>query len=930
MSRHLRKCKTDRLLLGAWSAVALLGSCQPSSAPPMTEEPLYVAGMDLSTPIRSDFHLVVDPAHAALMTTHREPQEGPAQVTAKQTGNLEVVARAKTLPARSDRIWVDLYVVNHADHGVAQLKLAVTGGSAFDVNEDPLGDLAVTQPLVLGGVASHGVTHVAITVPATAKSELELALSGVATQRSASNSAPIVTTPDGRQVWSVVPDANVLVAIDTATDQRIATVAIPGRPSSVAVTPDGARLLVTSADANTVTVVDPATHAVVQTLSESDGLGRDLRHIVVSPDGASAYASAYVGDSVTQLLRLQSGRYKVAGHVSTGRRPLGLAVAADGSTVLVSHYLPRGTPDDNETWMSVIQTQPLKLHHEVIWRDLGNRNEATCLGQKYGQPTEKMQLEGTATQLAGVFLPPNGALAWIPGLRIGPSAIWELGPGKSLPGISQSTVSPGFLFFADSRGLEKTAVKRQPLVLDLPDAKLDFLRCAKLDYDSESPRRKLVDMEPGAQQNDGAAIPTGITGLSEAGTSRFIAFSRGGRRALLLSYAADEVQVYDAATQHPASVAHFQLTGSNPTGLAVSPDGKRGYVSYENSLFVSVLDLTAYADPEKLPAATFVPFEYRMIGRASNSLVTESRLVRLISQVPAVPPISESKQIALLDADVLSTKQRRGRVLFSSSNPVKYPALTASRQASCGTCHPSGGHDGSVWVTTEGVRRTLNLRGGVAGRGWLHQMGTHQNISEFVKTVVPERLLGKGLSEEDYGALAEYIAFQIPRLQSPPTDAVAAARGKALFAQSCTGCHSGDKATGGNPDPADPLGGGLAAGPALYDVGTATSDAHIAIPSFFTSRLPPPASTLYELIRGDRALGDSDPVQMTLGFRARPNRSATAFRAPALVNVWDYSVFFHSGAVSSLRGSVEFLNTQLKLKLTPEQISDLVEYLKTL
>ena len=69
---------------------------------------------------------------------------------------------------------------------------------------------------------------------------------------------------------------------------------------------------------------------------------------------------------------------------------------------------------------------------------------------------------------------------------------------------------------------------------------------------------------------------------------------------------------------------------------------------------------------------------------------------------------------------------------------------------------------------------------------------------------------------------------------------------------------------------------------------------------------------------------------MTLGFRARPNRSATAFRAPALVNVWDYSVFFHSGAVSSLRGSVEFLNTQLKLKLTPEQISDLVEYLKTL
>lgn len=920
------KLKRHRFLSGLF---ALALSCQPAEEP-TPQEVLFVGPEDRGSPIQNELTLSVDPRHAALNTTHREPQLGPAQVTKQSPGSLEVVALAKTLPQRPERIWVDLYIVNHADQAVRDLRLTARGGEVFDVNDDPLADHPLSAPLAIGGVAAHGVAHLALTVPSTGPSALSLSLSGISTGRSASNSAPIVLAPDGRLVWTVVPDANLLVAVDTATDQRAFAIAIPGRPSSVAVTPDGARLLVTSAEANTVSVVDPAARAVVQTLGEQDGLGRDLRHIVISPDGASAYVSAYVGDRVTRLVRYQSGRFAVAGSVAVGRRPLGLAVAADGSHVLVSHYLPRGTPDNNEAWVSVIATQPLALHHEVLWRDVGNRKDAVCLGQKFGQPADQMVLEGTATQLAGVFLPPQGNLGWIPGLRIGPTAIWELGPGKVIPGIGTGTFSPGFVFFLDSRGIEKTEVKLSPLVLDAPDANIDFLRCARLDYDSESPVRKPVSMEPDAQWNDGAAVPTGITGLSEAGASRFIAFSPGGRRAFVLSYNADEIQVYDAVTQHATSIQHAKLSGSNPTGLALSSDGRRGYVSYNNSLYVSVLDLSSYADPEALSAASFVPFEYRMTGRANNSFVTESRIVRFTKGLPTTPPIQEQKQVPLVDRDPLAASVRRGQILFHSSNPEKYPELASSRQLACGTCHPDGGHDGGVWATTEGERRTLHLRGGVSGRGWLHQMGTHRDIQEFVRTVVPERLRGTGLSEPDYQALAEYVAFHIPKLQSPPTDPERAARGQALFARKCAGCHSGAKATGGAVDPADPFGGGAASGPQLYDVGTSTKNAFVAIPTFFTSRLPPPANMLYELIRGDRALGDKDPVQMTLGFRPRPNRSANQFRPPALVNVWDYSVFFHSGAEPTLRGAVALLNKQLSLEMTDTQIDDVVEYLKTL
>jgi YVTN family beta-propeller protein len=926
MNHSLQKLMRHRYLAGLF---ALVLSCQPAEKQEPPDAP-FVGEEDRGSPILAKLTLSVDPRHAALNTTHREPQPGPAQVTSQSPSSLDVLALAKTLPQRPDRIWVDLYVVNRTDQAVRDLTLTASGGEVFDVNDDPLSDHPLSAPLVVGGVAARGVTHVALTVPGTSPSTLSISLSGSSTGRRASNSAPIVIAPDGRLVWTVVPDANLLVAVDTATEQRAFSIPIPGRPSSVAVTPDGARLLVASAEANTVSVVDPAAGAVVQTLGEREGLGRDLRHIVISPDGGSAYVSAYVGDRVTRLVRYTSGLFSVSGSVAVGRRPLGLAIAADGSHVLVSHHLPRGTVDNNETWVSVIATQPFALHHEVLWRDAGNRREAVCLGQKFGQPADKMLLEGTATQLAGVFLPPQGNLGWIPGLRIGPTAIWELGPGKVIPGIGTGTFSPGFVFFLDSRGIEKTAVKLHPLVLDAPDANLDFLRCAKLDYDSESPVRKPVSMEPDAQWNDGAAVPTGVTGLSEAGASRFIAFSPGGRRAFVLSYNADEIQVYDAVTQHSTSIQHAKLSGANPTGLAISRDGRRGYVSYHNSLYVSVLDLGKYADPEALPVASFVPFEYRMTGRANNSFVTESRIVRFTQGLPLTPPIQEMKQVPLVDSDPLAASVRRGKILFHSSNPEKYPELASSRQLACGTCHPDGGHDGGVWATTEGERRTLHLRGGVAGRGWLHQMGTHRDIQEFVRTVVPERLRGTGLSEPDYQALAEYVAFHIPRLQSPPTDPQQAARGQALFASKCAGCHRGDKATGGAVDPADPLGGGVASGPQLYDVGTSTKSAFVAIPTFFTSRLPPPANMLYELIRGDRVLGDSDPVQMTLGFRPRPNRSASYFRPPALVNVWDYSVFFHSGAEPTLRGSVAFLNKQLALEMTDAQIDDVVEYLKTL
>ena len=76
-----------------------------------------------------------------------------------------------------------------------------------------------------------------------------------------------------------------------------------------------------------------------------------------------------------------------------------------------------------------------------------------------------------------------------------------------------------------------------------------------------------------------------------------------------------------------------------------------------------------------------------------------------------------------------------------------------------------------VQGTVEGERRSNSLRGGTAGRGWLHYSATHANIDDFLKVVLPERLGGAGLDEADAEALSTYIAYGIPTIQGPAVDA---------------------------------------------------------------------------------------------------------------------------------------------------------------
>lgn len=923
------------------STVALGGGCSSDPDKPNTPEPLAPPTVEPDiepVDVKASFTITIDTAHVALDKVTMEAIETPVVVEGSGTG-YRLRAFAKRVAARPELVWMELYFENLGTSALRDVRVdidAMEGANElYDLTVDPFAPATTSRTLEIARIAPEGVSRLFVGVPATgAAVKINLSVNGIATKRISTSSASVVVTPDGTEAWIPIPDADMVAVLDTVTDTRIAQVPVVGRPRSIGITPDGKLVLVASAQSNVVSVIDRATRKVVQSLGESDGVGREPRNIVISPDGSRAFVSAYVGDTITSMVRHDS-TYRVEATLPVGRRPTGMSVSPDGTTLLVSHFLPRGILTKNEGWISVVETNPLRMAREVAVHDHVNSDSAACAAKAFGVSTSRMVSEGVPSQFAGVFLNPAGTEGWTPGTRVAGAAIaWERGANPSsmltdLTAIPPGELVPPFVFLFDTRNSLESQRLQSPGAVERP-VSIDYVKCAQFQQELEWVSRDIIPSDPTQQANRFLAFPTGYSGLTESGIAHFIGFTRGGRRALVLSHAADEVIVVDAMTHHPTAQLHFQLSGSNPSGLAVTPDGKKAYVAYENSMFASVLDLSAYAGAE-LPTPSHIPYEYRAVPDISQVGVAfgSKLLVRHIGGVAERPDIKELSTAMLVDADPMDSKRRRGKVLFNSSNPDKHPTLSRSREGACASCHPDGGADGSAWATMEGERRTLGLRGGTAGRGWLHASGTHQDAHEFAAIITKERL-GGSLDDVDVNALADYIAFGVAHLQHPSVDEALAEKGKAIFATKCSGCHMGDALTSGNPVASNPWGGGAESGPTLYDIGTMTNDAHVALAPFFESLLPALESQILKELRGDRDLGPNDFVQQTLDFRPRPVRKASEFKAPSLVNVWDNVVFFHDGRFDKLEDVVKYFNTKLTLNMTADDQKAVIEYLKTL
>jgi len=188
----------------------------------------------------------------------------------------------------------------------------------------------------------------------------------------------------------------------------------------------------------------------------------------------------------------------------------------------------------------------------------------------------------------------------------------------------------------------------------------------------------------------------------------------------------------------------------------------------------------------------------------------------------------------------------------------------------------------------EGVHRITATGDGDKIEYWnryvaVTQMGGHGNFTES-RTGVNVTNGTDDLVSDKLPALQAYqLSLPAPAPPAGSFNADAAARGKAVFegAGKCSTCHSGALLTDAN------------------------------------TRLHDPSEVV------------SEPE--ATGTPSYASRSATKqYRTPPLAGVWQHPPYFHNGSAATLDAVVATYNSRKNLNLDAGQMSDLVEYLKSL
>jgi YVTN family beta-propeller protein len=333
-----------------------------------------------------------------------------------------------------------------------------------------------------------------------------------------------------------------------------------------------------------------------------------------------------------------------------------------------------------------------------------------------------------------------------------------------------------------------------------------------------------------------------------------VALAPDGRTAYVVLAGSDAVMGVDLTDPLAPVLLGFWPTGSNPRGIVLTADGTRAFVSNVLSRDVSVLDLVDVAARPEIARVTVTP-------------------------------------------ETLSPTLLRGKVLFHLAAD---PRLSQLGWIACASCHPSGGADGTTWLTPDGPRQTQPLWQ-LRGTAPFHASATRDEVQDFEHDVeilmagsglapgLAARELGEpnGGRSEDLDALAAYVLDGIRVPRAPAAADVAA--GRALFASlGCIACHAG--------------------------------------PAWTTSALPGPVGSLsptgeVEVVAALRDVGTFDAAHGGLG--------ENGFDVPTLLGLHASAPYLHDGSAGSL-ADVLANPVHVGRTLSDGEVARLVEFLESI
>ena len=331
------------------------------------------------------------------------------------------------------------------------------------------------------------------------------------------------------RLWVVNQDNDSVSVFDTATNLRLAEVAVGSMPRSVAVAPDG-RIWVVNKGASSISVISPSSLAVVQTIATpraSLPFG-----VAFSPDASAAYVTM---EALGQLYKYSPTSGALLGTVAVGATPRHLSVAAASDRILVSLFITPPLPGEGT---AVVQTASgsTQLGGQVVVVNAPSFGVERTVALRHSDKVDNaLQGRGVPNYLGAPVIAPDGTSAWVPS--------------------KQDNIKRGTL--RDGQNLDfQNSVRAISSRIDLSTFSEDY--AARVDHDNSS------------LGSAAAFHPTGAY--------LFVALQTSRQIAVIDPIGKAEIFRFDA--------------GRAPDGLAVSSDGLRLYVNNFMDRTVGVYDLT--------------------------------------------------------------------------------------------------------------------------------------------------------------------------------------------------------------------------------------------------------------------------------------------------------------------------------------------------
>jgi YVTN family beta-propeller protein len=208
----------------------------------------------------------------------------------------------------------------------------------------------------------------------------------------------------GNRVWVVNQDNDTASVFDAVTHAKIAEVAVGAAPRGVAVAPNG-RIWVTNKQSASISMIDPTSLTVVQTLAlprASQPYG-----IVFDPAGSAAYVACAASGA---LLKLNPSTGATLGTVNIGPNARHLSMSGDGQSLYASRFVTPPLPGEGT---ALVQTSSGGA--EVVKLAANPFAAVSTIRLAHSDLQDfETQGRGIPNYVGAAAISPDGTQAWVP------------------------------------------------------------------------------------------------------------------------------------------------------------------------------------------------------------------------------------------------------------------------------------------------------------------------------------------------------------------------------------------------------------------------------------------------------------------------------------------------------------------------------------